>query len=369
MKNDSLNPQIKHIRNILLILLFVVLFFLLNQLSYLILPLILASLLAMLYYPIVEKLSSIGIPRWIIIPFIVFFTIGLILIIGIIVIGTIQEMVDQQDFFYQQFLKRIESLLHLINSKTKYDINQKNVSEYLKETFNRETVTNIVKNTAKNLGSFGSSFFLFAIYFILLLAGVSRYKAYIHYVGGGKESVINLVEVLQKTISTYMGIKTIISLATGTIAFLICFLFGIKFALFWGFLTFILNFIPTIGSIIATIPPIVMGFIQFDTFGRTIFLSICLVSMQAVIGNIIDPIIMGDRLRLNTITVIFGLVFWGIIWGIPGMLLSVPLMVTIKVILEKSETWSMLARAMTSKEKKTRSRFRRKKKKDINGSS
>jgi predicted PurR-regulated permease PerM len=81
--------------------------------------------------------------------------------------------------------------------------------------------------------------------------------------------------------------------------------------------------------------------------------------MQFLIGNLLDPMIMGDRLRLNTITVIFGLLFWGFIWGVPGMLLSVPLMVIIKLILEKSETWSMIARAMGSSVQKQEERLLR----------
>ena len=149
-----------------------------------------------------------------------------------------------------------------------------------------------------------------------------------------------------------MTIKVIVSSSTGIIAGLVCMAFGVKFAVFFGFLTFLLNFIPSIGSIIATIPPVLMAMIQFDTFQRPILILIILGLVQMTIGNFIEPKIMGDRLRLNTVTVIFGLVFWGIIWGIPGMLLSVPLLVILKLILEYSDTLSVVARIMGSHTKK-----------------
>ncbi len=153
-----------------------------------------------------------------------------------------------------------------------------------------------------------------------------------------------------------MGIKTAISLVTGISAGLICWIFGLQFALFWGFMAFVLNYIPSIGSMLATVLPIFMAIIQFDQFGIILALAIVLGTSQFMIGSVIDPMIMGSRLRLNTVAVIFGLMFWGYIWGIPGMLLSVPLMVVIRLILERSEDLSIIARVMGVAEKPGRSK-------------
>ena len=97
---------------------------------------------------------------------------------------------------------------------------------------------------------------------------------------------------------------------------------------------------------LATVIPVFMAVIQFDSAGMVLGILICLGASQFVIGSVIDPMIMGNRLKLNTVTVIFGLVFWGYIWGIPGMLLSVPLMVMIRLLLERSDDFAIIARIM-----------------------
>ncbi|RLW70042.1 MAG: hypothetical protein B6D68_01320, partial [spirochete symbiont of Stewartia floridana] len=84
----------------------------------------------------------------------------------------------------------------------------------------------------------------------------------------------------------------------------------------------------------------------FDSFGTTLALVTALVSTQLIVGNIIDPMLMGDRLRFNPVSILFGLLFWGYIWGIPGMLLSVPFMVIIRLLLERHDDFAILARVM-----------------------
>jgi predicted PurR-regulated permease PerM len=128
-------------------------------------------------------------------------------------------------------------------------------------------------------------------------------------------------------------------------------IFGIKFAVFWAFLAFIFSYVPNIGSTLSTILPILMAVIQLDSIESLLIFAILLVAMHFVMGNVVEPIIMGNRLRLNTLTVLFGLVFWGYIWGIPGMILSVPLLVIMKIILERYPEVSIIGRVMGYPEK------------------
>jgi predicted PurR-regulated permease PerM len=187
----------------------------------------------------------------------------------------------------------------------------------------------------------------------MLLAGIANYKEFLIYVGGYKqEAVLNEYENLQKSVNSYIVIKTLISIATGLLTFIFAEIFGIQFSLFWGFIAFIFNFIPNIGSIAGVLLPVTMSVIQLDSFHQILTFSVLLIVMQFIMGNFIEPIIMGNRLRLNTPTVLIGLVFWGYIWGIPGMILSVPLLVIIKIILEKYPEYSMIARLMGYPDKK-----------------
>ncbi|MDW8288986.1 MAG: AI-2E family transporter, partial [Flammeovirgaceae bacterium] len=125
------------------------------------------------------------------------------------------------------------------------------------------------------------------------------------------------------------------SLFTGVGFWLVCWLFGVHFSMFWGFLAFILNFIPNLGSIIATIPPLFLGLIEIESIGTFLFFASMLIATQFYFGNIFEPKFMGKSLSINTVTIILGLVFWGKLWGITGMLLSVPLLVLLKVILSQ----------------------------------
>lgn len=344
--------MLRSIRNILLVFLFILAFYLLNVLSTLLLPLVFAMLLVIMYQPFMLFLRKYRFPTMVIVPIIATLTIVIILFILNIFIGTIGDFAQQSDFLATQFIKKMEAIIGQIEILTHDRLNLDNITSYLLGLFNSDSVTRAVSSVAAGLGNFGRSFFMFSLYFVILLGSMTNYEEYISYVVKDDPRFIDEIQSLQRSVSTYMTIKIIVSATTGVIAGLVCIFFGLKFAVFFGFLTFLLNFVPSIGSIIATFPPVLMAIIQFDTFHRSIAILAILFIVQMTIGNFIEPKIMGDRLMLNTVTVIFGLVFWGIIWGIPGMLLSVPLMVMLKLILAYSDSLSVLARIMGSHRKR-----------------
>ncbi|MBN2656641.1 MAG: AI-2E family transporter [Spirochaetales bacterium] len=343
--------MLRSIRNILLVFLFILAFYLLKILSSLLLPLVFAMLVVIMYQPLMLFLRKYRFPTAVIVPIIATLTILIILFIVNIFIGTIGNFASQSNFLASQFIKKMESIILRVEILTNNRLNLDNITEYLLSFFNSGSVTKAVSSVASGLGNFGRSFFMFSLYFVILLSSMTNYEEYIRYVVKDNRQLMKEIQGLQRSVSTYMTIKIIVSASTGLIAGAVCMLFGLKFALIFGFLTFLLNFIPSIGSIIATIPPVLMAIIQFDTFHRAIAILVLLFVIQMTIGNFLEPKIMGDRLLLNTVTVIFGLVFWGIIWGIPGMLLSVPLMVILKLILGYSDSLSVMARIMGSHRK------------------
>ncbi len=345
--------MLRSIRNILLVFLFILAFYLLKVLSTLILPLVFATLVVIMYQPLMMLLRKYKFPTGVIVPIIAVLTISIILVIISIFTNTIEEITSSSDTLVIQLINKLESVVEKIDVLTNSRLNFDNITEYIFDLLNKQSISKALGSIVFSLGNFSKSFFIFILYFVILLGSMTNYKQYISYVVKDNQKFLNEIESLQKSISTYMTIKVIISSITGIIVCLVCLAFGVKFYIFFGFLTFLLNFVPSIGSIIATIPPVLMAFIQFDTYKRAIIILIILGLVQMSIGNFIEPKIMGDKLRLNTVTVIFGLIFWGIIWGIPGMLLSVPLLVILKLILEYSDTLSVVARIMGSHNKKT----------------
>ncbi len=348
----------RSIRNILMILLVITLFIILQKLSHLLIPLALAILLTMLNLPVINFLERFKVPRILITILVSSLTIVVLWIVFEMVSRVIHQIIQDKEVLAEQLYRRINSALSWIgNTLPGLDIEA--VLKELKNSITPGSIASIIGSLfGKFISVFGSSTLLFLLYYLFLLAGATRFPAYMEYVIGTDNSG-NRREIsrrTQKSISTYMLIKTLSSLLTGILFGLTCWIFGLRFALFWGFIAFLMNYIPSVGSIIATVFPLLMALIQFDSIGIILAVSAVLVLIQLVIGNIIDPMLMGNHLRFNTVSILFGLLFWGYLWGVPGMLLAVPFMVIIRMLLEKQEDFSILARIMSYPDKPSHKR-------------
>jgi AI-2 transport protein TqsA len=141
-----------------------------------------------------------------------------------------------------------------------------------------------------------------------------------------------VLQEMNDKISAYITIKTMMSLLTGLVTYLLCWSFGVDFALFWATLGFLLNFIPSVGSIVATVPPIVLAMVQLDSWAALIAFAVLFVVMQVGVGQVLEPKLMGTRLAIKPVAILLGLIFWGFLWGIPGMFLATPLMALMRIL-------------------------------------
>ncbi len=192
---------------------------------------------------------------------------------------------------------------------------------------------------------FFSNIFLILFFFIFINSGhdkiinalKNRFEPNINGDNDKNDSLIydtvkNITDQVQKYIST----KALISLLTSAIVSVVLWIFGVDFIIVWAAFTFFLNFIPNIGSIVAVVLPTTMCLIQYESIGFALFLLIILIVFQNLIGNILEPKIFGNKLGLNPIVILLSLLLWGYIWGIGGMILSVPITAIIKIIFERS---------------------------------
>lgn len=145
----------------------------------------------------------------------------------------------------------------------------------------------------------------------------------------------DLVGKIDHSIGNYIALKTVTSLMTGILSFLALYFIGIDAPIFWAFLIFILNFIPTIGSLIATVFPTMFAILQFGEFTPGILVLSIVGAIQMIIGNIVEPRLMGNTLNISPLVVFLTLAIWGVIWGISGMLLSVPITVILIIIMSE----------------------------------
>lgn len=204
-----------------------------------------------------------------------------------------------------------------------------------------------------SLGSFinllgNSVVIVFFMLFLIAEAQVFKKRIFKAYGESRASELMDIVSSINRGIRKYILVKISISFLTAVIATIVMAIFGLDLFILLGVLTFIFNFIPYIGSIIATIFPIIIALLQFDFSPWTaLWIGLLLIATQNVMGSIFEPKIMGDQLDLSPLVVLISLWFWGWLWGIVGMILSIPIMATIKIILEHVEATKSTAVMMS----------------------
>nr|MDD3720572.1 AI-2E family transporter [Candidatus Gracilibacteria bacterium] len=164
-----------------------------------------------------------------------------------------------------------------------------------------------------------------------------------------KSKILDIIHEVKQDIKTYFFIKTFVSFLTGFLAYILMKLIGLDFALFWAFLVFLLNFIPNVGSIIAGFFPVVFSLVQFNDYYHFFIVLGGIIFINTLVGNFIEPILTGNKLNLSPLVTLISLVFWGSIWGIPGMFLSVPIMFIISIVFSKFDETKGIAILLSEK--------------------
>ena len=197
-----------------------------------------------------------------------------------------------------------------------------------------------------------SDTFLILIYVLFLLIEESIFPKKLNAIYKSKskyDRTQNLFQKMDKNISKYLSLKTFVSFLTGLFSYFAFLAFGLDAPVFWALLIFVLNYIPTIGSLIATLFPAAFSIVQFAEFETAIYILVVVGIIQVVIGNILEPKIMGNSLNISSLVVILSLTIWGAIWGIMGMILSVPITVMMIIVFEEIPSLRPIAIMLSEK--------------------
>ncbi|MBO6758777.1 MAG: AI-2E family transporter [Roseibium sp.] len=186
----------------------------------------------------------------------------------------------------------------------------------------------------------GSASLVFIYTVFLLLEQSSFDKKFVRLFANAAqaEAGFKLRAEINRSILHYFSIKTAVSIATGLLTSAILLVIGLPYAALFGFIAFLLNYIPTIGSLIGVIFPSLLALVYFDTLAPFVAIALGLGFIQFSIGNLIEPRLMGSSLNLSGVVIMLSLAFWGAIWGVVGMVLCVPLTVVIMIICAKFES-------------------------------
>ncbi len=283
---------------------------------------------------------------WAVAMFFSFITMGLVIWFLIMIIDSNINKLIQEAPFYQVKLQNI-----ILGFCEKFNIPE---VPQLREVLSSIDFTSTLSSLASTISSIAGLTAMITVYLILILLESHTFENKLRALLPNKTSynrVQKTIENVNQDIKTYVKIKTFVSFLTAMLSYIVLLIVGVDFAPFWGLLIFFLNYIPTIGSIVAVLFPVTLSLVQFDTIYPFIILLVFLTAIQIGVGSILDPRLMGKSLNLSPLVIILSLALWGKIWGILGMFLCVPIMVIINIILAKFNSTRPIAIILSAKGK------------------
>lgn len=203
----------------------------------------------------------------------------------------------------------------------------------------------VLSFTAGAVGEIGrvmSDSFLIMLIMIFMLLEVKSFMFKAETIQKMHGYSLKYMEKIGASIRHYLSIKTLVSILTGVFIWIWLLVLGVDYAILWGVIAFLLNYIPSIGSIIAAVPTVLLALLQLGV-GGMIWTAVGYLIVNTVMGNIIEPKVMGKGLGLSTLVVFLSLIIWGFVLGTVGMFLSIPLTISIKIMLEQNESTKWIA--------------------------
>jgi len=316
-------------------------------------PVSLAFFLAAVSFPIMNWLREHRVPRFfavLITVLVVFLFLAAFIIGATMLINDLSEGARLEEYgrnLYQTALGAGAKLeeWHVLGAKEEI---QKFLTADKIVVFFKDNVTLLL---AKILDTLQVSFIvLILLVFMLSEARMfgRRFEAIVEAKGPNLQRMLSATHDIQK----YLGIKTLISIATGVLAGLLCWGAKIDFPLLWGLLAFSLNYIPAVGSIIAGVPPMVLALLTHD-LRHAIAVGCGYLVINGFLGNFMEPALLGRRFGLSTVVIVISVLFWGFLWGPVGMLLAVPLTMMVKVAMDSTAELRWLGVAISQGKKDT----------------
>lgn len=240
--------------------------------------------------------------------------------------NNITQVKEAAPVYQENLLKLSDRIYALLGIE-----NQPNLTQLISQIDLRPLISNIAGTLASLAGNAG----LILIYVLFIFLEQASFNTKLTALLNGSKhenTVVDIIATISEKIKTYVAIKTFVSILTGTSCYIVLLLNDIDYAGFWAFIIFLLNYIPTVGSMLAVLFPALLSLVQFSTFGPFLIVLISLGSIQVLMGNIIEPRLMGNSLNISPLVVMLSLAIWGSIWGIAGMFLSVPFTVILIII-------------------------------------
>jgi len=293
-------------------------------------PFLLALFISIVCEQPISWLEKKRLPRWLAL---------IIVLLGMIVLFTgFAFLIGETVSSFSGNLSKYESTLTDLSNSFIQFLNEKGYKIKQDQIFNLVQPAKILEFTASTLNTLvnmmGNTFLIFLIV-LFTLTEFGSFAIKTKAILSGTDTSTAYFSTILQNIRHYLGIKTLICLLTGILVYLALLIIGVDYPLLWALIAGLMNYIPNIGSIIAAVPAVLFALVQLGLGGAVWTLASFMI-VNNVLGNFIEPRIMGKGLGLSTLVVFLSLIFWGFIFGPVGMFLSVPFTMTIKIILEQN---------------------------------
>lgn len=319
---------------LLLVIVIPLVFYLLKILSFIFIPLISSMFIALLFLPLMRGMNKKNVPKPISI------TVIILIIIAIFNVGAELVQLSSKEILSAEssFLAQAEDKLNIIISELETSLGLQLVEgdNLIGQVFNKGSIMKNFGPTLSFVGSTLTMILMTAFFAVLWLSeSINVQKLLNSTIIKQKHSSIKAFRKIEKDLITFIKVKFLVSLFTGIGTGLACLFFNVDFPIFWGLFAFIINFVQMIGSFVSVILLSIFAFVGMDSMSVLFFFILSITGVQVLFGSILEPIFMGRSFSINIITILVMLMLWGYIWGVPGLILAIPLTVFIKIIMEQ----------------------------------
>lgn len=307
-------------------------------------PFFLAIFLSFILSPVLDLLTRLKVPKALSIVIVIIIAFSIIYLLGMLFYSSGKAFASEFPKYGQKF----SSILASLQEKFKLSGLERNPLEWL-DQLDINKLGGFLLSSLGTFLTFISNLFLIFIFLVFILAGRGKTQAKIKSSFSPRRGakIIDVIQNIDTQIQKYLAIKTVVSFFTGVLVTIVLIIFGVDFAIVFGLLTFLLNYIPNIGSIIATALPVAIAIFQFETLWPAFWILIILTAIQMTMGNFVELRFMGQGLGLSPLLVLFSLFFWGWLWGLPGMILAVPIAAIIKIVCNNIPSLQFVAALMS----------------------
>ena len=340
------SKQLKLTNRLLLVIVIPLIFYLLKVLSFIFIPLVASMFITLIFLPLMRKLKRKNIPN----------SIGIVIVCLIIVaffFGLFQllmltsaEIVENQGVFIEKATLKLDNLLLIL--KNDYGIANATDENYLADQIKNLSSPQGITAIFGGVGRMLTKILMILFFVILWLAeSINVEKVLNNTFLKSKFSSVKTFRKVEKDLVKFIFVKVMMSLFTGIGTGLFCYAFDVSFPIFWGLFAFLINFVQMVGSFIAIIVVSLFASIELESANSLLLFIVSLSSVQLLFGSILEPVFMGKSFSINVITVLVMLMLLGFIWGVPGMIMCIPITVFLKVMLEQYPSTKFIADIMS----------------------